>query len=410
MSPLTAALGLLSFVTPLATDMYAPAFPRMTGDLHSDASGIQLTLTAFLLGMGLGQLVLGPVSDRFGRRRPLLAGTAAMVAASLLCALAPSLDILIALRFVQGFGGAAGVVVGRAVISDVATGDAAARLFGTLMTLSGLGPIVAPLIGGALTESSGWRGIFLVLAGASALALVCSALLVPESLPADRRRAGGAGATAQALRDVLHNRAYLGYALSFALAFGMLFSYIAGSAFLFQEVLGLGVGHASLAFAAVGVIGTIASVVGTRLVGRFSPRGLLRSGLYVMAVCSAALYATALAGHLGLAGTMTLLCLVFVGMRLVTANAGALAQAQVPQAAGSGSAVLGTLQCALSALAAPLVGLGGEHTATPMFLSMTLCAALALGSLLLTRGAAAPTRAATGAAIKSERHGARART
>lgn len=406
MFPLIATLGLLSFVTPLATDMYLPAFPQMTGELHSDASGIQLTLTAFLIGMGLGQLLLGPLSDRFGRRRPLLAGTVVMVAASLLCALAPSTQILIALRFVQGFGGAAGVVIGRAVISDVATGNAAARLFAILMTLTGLGPIIAPLIGATLTQSTGWRGIFLVLAGASALALLCSAFFAPESLPQDRRRAAGMRSTAHAFRAVLGNRAYLGYALSFALAFGMLFSYIAGSAFLFQNVLGLTVGHASLAFAAVGVIGTIASMVGTKLVGRFSPRGLLRTGLCMMALCSAALSATALTGHLTLAGTMALLCLVFIGMRLVTANAGALAQAQVPHAAGSGSAVLGTLQCALSALVAPLAGLGGEHTATPMFLSMTLCAALALGALLLTRGTTAPTAGT----LKSRRHHAHTRT
>ncbi|MFK0295439.1 multidrug effflux MFS transporter [Streptomyces sp. NPDC090442] len=405
MFPLTATLGLLSFVTPLATDMYLPAFPQMTGELHSNASGIQLTLTAFMLGMGLGQLVLGPVSDRFGRRRPLLAGAVVMIAASILCALAPSLNTLIALRFVQGFSGAAGVVIGRAVISDIAKGNAAAKLFGTLMTLTGLAPIIAPLIGGTLTESTGWRGIFLVLAGASALALLCSALFVPESLPQDRRHTGGIRATAHALRDVLGNRTYLGYALSFALAFGMLFSYIAGSAFLFQKILGLSVGHASLAFASVGVIGTIASMVGTKLVGRFSPQGLLRTGLYTMVVCSAALCAIALTGRLTLALTMVLLCLVFVGMRLVTANAGALAQAQVPHAAGSGSAVLGTLQSALSAAVAPLVGLGGEHTAVPMFLGMTLCAALALGSLLLTRCATPPT----GDTTKSKRPAAHAR-
>ncbi|WP_369355130.1 multidrug effflux MFS transporter [Streptomyces sp. cg2] len=396
---LIAALGLLAFVTPLATDMYLPAFPHLMDELHSGASGIQLTLTAFLLGMGLGQLILGPLSDRFGRRVPLLAGAAAMVAASAACATLSSLGTLIVLRFVQGFSGSAGVVIGRAVITDVTRGDRAAKLFGTLMTLTGIAPIIAPIIGGTLTESTGWRGIFWVLTGASALALLGATLFLPESLPSDRRHTGGPQATLRALRGVLADRAYLGYTLSFCLAFAMLFSYIAGSAFLFQKVLGLSVGHGSLAFATIGIVGTLASMTGTKLVGRFSPNGLLRTGLYVMLACTATLCTVALAGRLSLTLTMVLLCLVFIGMRLVTANAGALAMARVPHASGSGSAVLGTLQSALSAFAAPLVGLGGEHTAVPMFISMTLCAALALLSLLLTRGT---TAAAATAGAQSE--------
>ncbi|MEU3354651.1 multidrug effflux MFS transporter [Streptomyces sp. NPDC037389] len=386
-TPGEAALGLLAFVTPLATDMYLPAFPHLTEELPSSASGIQLTLTAFLLGMGLGQLVIGPLSDRFGRRVPLLTGALVMVVASALCALAPSLGVLVVLRFVQGFSGSAGVVIGRAVITDAASGDRAAKLFGTLMTLTGLGPVVAPVVGGALTESTGWRGVFWVLTGVSALALLGAVVFVPETLPAGKRHSGGPRATLRAMRGVLADRAYLGCTLSFGLAFAMLFSYIAGSAFLFQKVLGLSIGHASLAFAGAGVVGTFASLAGTRLVGRFSPGGLLRTGLWAMAVCAAALCAVSLAGVLTLPLTMALLCLVFIGMRLVTANAGALAMARVPHASGSGSAVLGTLQCALSAVTAPLVGLGGEDTAVPMFLSMTLCAALSLLSLLLTRGA-----------------------
>ncbi|GHF08091.1 multidrug effflux MFS transporter [Streptomyces morookaense] len=384
---LTAALGLLAFVTPLATDMYLPAFPHLTGELHSSASGIQLTLTAFLLGMGLGQLLIGPLSDRFGRRVPLLAGAAVMVTASALCALAPSLGVLVVLRFVQGFSGSAGVVIGRAVITDVTSGDRAARLFGSLMTLTGLGPIVAPMVGAALTESTGWRGVFWALTGVSALALLGAVIFVPESLPDGKRHTGGPRDTLRAMRGVLGDRAYLGYTLSFGLAFAMLFSYIAGSAFLFQKVLGLSVGHASLAFAGIGVVGTLASMTGTRLVGRYGPERLLRTGLGTMVACTAALCTVSLAGALTLPLTMALLCPVFIGMRLVTANAGALAMARVPHASGSGSAVLGTLQSALSALMAPLVGLGGEHTAVPMFLGMAICAALSSLSLLLTRGA-----------------------
>ncbi|MEU1820564.1 multidrug effflux MFS transporter [Streptomyces roseifaciens] len=387
MPVLIAALGLLAFVMPLATDMYLPALPQMTGDLHTDASGVQLTLTAFLIGMGLGQLVLGPLSDRCGRRVPLLAGGVACVVTTAFCALAPSLEWLVALRFVQGFSGAAGVVIGRAVIADVARGESAARLFGIVMALTGLAPVVAPVAGGVVIENGGWRTVFWVLAAATVLAVVTAAVAVPESLPRDRRRTGGAAATARAVREVLGNRAYLGYALSFGLSLAVLFCYLGGASFLFQNLLGLSVGQTSAAFASTGVAGALATVAVTRLVGRFSPAALLRTGLYVMITASAALTVLALADALTLTFTLGLVYAALAGICLVSVNATALALDRVPHAAGAGSAVLGAGQGLLGAVAAPLVGLGGEHTAFPMFLGMTVSAALAFAALALTRRA-----------------------
>lgn len=198
---LTATLALLSFVVPLATDMYLPAFPRMADELGTDASGVQLTLTSFLFGMAAGQLVLGPLSDRYGRRMPILVGTLVCTLATALCAMAPGLAVLIALRFFTGFAGAAGVVVGRAVVSDVATGTVAARLFGVLMALGGIAPIIAPLAGGAVVnDAGGWRGVFWVLTGVSLLMFRTALAFVPESLPEDRRRPGGTASTSRAGR------------------------------------------------------------------------------------------------------------------------------------------------------------------------------------------------------------------
>ncbi|MER5781199.1 multidrug effflux MFS transporter [Streptomyces mobaraensis] len=384
---LTAALVLLAFVMPLATDMYLPAFPRMTDDLHTDASGVQLTLTSFLIGMGAGQLVLGPLSDRFGRRVPLLAGGAVCVAATALCALVPSLGWLVVLRFVQGFGGAAGVVVGRAVISDVAEGDAAARMFGVLMTLTGVAPVLAPVAGGAVVAGAGWHGVFWVLTCACLLALLAAVVAVPESLPAAKRHKGGVTATLRAAREVLGDRPYLGYTLTFGFALAVLFCYVGGASFLLQNVLGLGLGRTSAAFASVGVVSTVASTVITKLVGRFRPVSMLRAGVWVMLLPSAALCAAALVGILSLPLALGLLYLVFVGICMVTISSAPLALARVPQAAGTGSAVLGALQSVLSAVAAPLVGLGGEDTAVPMFLCMTVFAALSTLSLRMAKAA-----------------------
>ncbi|MFE0191640.1 multidrug effflux MFS transporter [Streptomyces sp. NPDC058989] len=382
MPVMTAALVLLALVMPLATDMYLPAFPQLAGDLGTDASGVQLTLTSFLTGMGLGQLILGPLSDRFGRRTPILVGSAVCVVATGLCALAPSLDYLVALRFLQGLSGAAGVVIGRAVISDVATGAGAAKLLGVLMSLLAVAPAVAPVAGGMVIETAGWRAVFWVLAATSLLAFTGAVFAVPESLPRERRRTGGARATLRSVREVLANRSYLGHTLCFGMALAVLFCYLGGASFLFQNLLGLSVAQTSTAFASVGAVSVVSGLVITRLVGRFSPTSLLHTGLWTMLAPSAALCACAVADRLRLPLVLALLYLAFIGISLVAVNASALALERVPHAAGTGSALLGTAQSVLSAIAAPLVGLGGEHTALPMFAGMTISAVLALLAFL----------------------------
>ncbi|MEE1801507.1 multidrug effflux MFS transporter [Streptomyces sp. JV176] len=375
---LTAALVLLCFVGPLSTDMYLPAFPRMAAELRTDASGVQLTLTAFLVGMTLGHLVLGPLSDRYGRRIPLLAGAAVCTVATALCALSPGLGPLIALRLAAGFSGAAGVVVGRAVVADVATGAAAARLLGVLMTLAGLAPVLAPLAGGAVIGVAGWRGVFCGLAGVSLLALAAVAVAVPETLPPERRRTGGRGALLRTVRTVAGDRAYTGYALAFSFAFGALFCYVAGSPFLLQNVLGLSVGVSSVVFSGGAVVMALSGAVSARLVGRVAPQRLLRLGLYALWAAAVALLAVAGAGAPALATCLPLVTVFCGGMGLVLANAASLAVARVPEAAGTGSALLGTAQSAVGAVVAPLAGLGGAGSAVPAFAGMAVCGGVAV--------------------------------
>ncbi|MFE4641090.1 multidrug effflux MFS transporter [Streptomyces sp. NPDC056730] len=360
-TPLTVALVLLCFVGPLSTDMYLPAFPRMTAELGTDASGVQLTLTSFLAGMTAGHLVFGPLSDRYGRRGPLLGGAVVCAGASALCAVAPGLGWLVVLRFVAGFSGAAGVVIGRAVVTDVARGAAAARLFGILMTLSGTAPVLAPLAGGAVLGAAGWRGVFWLLAGVALLVTAAVVVAVPESLPPSRRRTGGGGELLRTVRAVAGDGAYAGYTLAYTFAFGTLFCYIAGSPFLLQNVLGLGVGVSSVTFAGGAVCTALAGAVSARPAGRVAPERLLRTGVRTVLAGTVSLLAAAVAGGLTVAGCLVSMAVVCGGLGLVLTNATSLALARVPGAAGTGSALLGTAQSALGAVVARGGGRGGGH-------------------------------------------------
>ncbi|MFE1550623.1 MFS transporter [Streptomyces sp. NPDC058718] len=249
----------------------------------------------------------------------------------------------------------------------------------------------------------GWRAVFWVLAGASALMFLAALFLVPETLSAGRRQAGGLGGTLKAAVAVLSDRVYLGYTLAFCFAGATLFCYIAASPFLLQNVLGLSVGEASAAFSAGALAATVSSAAATRLVGRYGSRRLLTAGLALLLASSAAALLVTVGGHLGRVWALGLVGLGFLGLGQVFATGAGLALARVPHAAGTGSAVLGTLQSALGAVVAPLMGIAGGHTALPLFLGMTGCALIATLALLLTRrhgdpgGTQSPTAMSTGA-------------
>lgn len=379
-------LALLSATAPLATDMYLPGLPIMSESLGTTTVGVQLTLTTFMAGLGAGQLIVGPLSDSWGRRRLLLAGTVVLALSSVLCATAPTIEVLVAARLIQGFSGGTGIVLARAVIADRARGNSAARLFGIMMIIGGAAPIVAPLLGGALLGPIGWRGIFWVLAAVAVAMTIGVLAFVPESLPPEKRHSGGLSALARNFGYVVRNRRFVGYAATFALGFGALFAYISASAFVTQDLLGLTPGQFSMVFAAnsIGLVG--ANVVNTRLIGRIEVRTLLRFGTTLHFAAGILLLIAAIVAGTERWVILPLLWVCVTSLGLVIGNATALGQGQVPSAAGTGSAVMGASQFGLAAIVSPLVGLGGEDTAVPMALAIVACGGLALTALLtLTR-------------------------
>lgn len=391
--PLLLVLALLAAVAPFATDLYLPAFPEMADEFGAGASAIQLTLTAFLCGAGLGQLVFGPLSDRFGRRRPLLVGATALVAASLVAALAPTLPVLVAARFVQGLSAAAGMVLARAVIADLTRGAAAARAFSLMMIVVGVAPVVAPLVGGLLSGLIGWRGVLGVVCGIAVLMLVAAAAFVPESLPPSARAAAAGSGRWRALRS----RGYLGHALAFGFGFGVLMSYISASPFLYQSMMGLSELQYGLMFGLNAVAMMTASGLSARNAAVFGPTRMLGWGLTATLVGSVLVLLVAVSGLP--ASWLAVAVLVAVApIGLVMGNATALAQGAAPGAAGSAAAVQGALQFGLAALVSPLVGIAGEDSAVPLGIAMVVMAVVALSASRVARGAV-PAPVPTGAAV-----------
>ena len=389
-------LGALTAFGPLSIDMYLPALPSLSRDFGTGAAQTQLTLSACLLGLALGQVIAGPISDALGRRRPLLVGLAAYALASLLCVVAPSVYALVALRFIQGFAGAAGIVIARAIVRDLHSGVAAARFFSLLMLVNGLAPILAPIFGGLLLRFTSWRGVFIVLAIIGTLLLIAAATGLGETLPPSRRQSGGVHATITTFRQLLANHSYMGYALSCGLAFAAMFAYISGSTFVLQDIYGLSPQLFSVIFGmnALGLV--IVGQVNGRLVGRVSPTRLLVAGLIATATGGVALLsvvtiggmgAMGAMGAIGLVGILPSLFVVVSSLGFVLPNATALALSDHPRVAGSASALLGVLQYSIGAAAAPLVGAFGTGTALPMSVVIATlgCSALVV-FVLLVRG------------------------
>ncbi|MFJ9036128.1 multidrug effflux MFS transporter [Streptomyces sp. NPDC102406] len=396
----TLVLGGLTAVPPLSMDMYLPALPEVTGALHTSAATAQLTLTACLTGMALGQLVVGPMSDKWGRRRPLMAGLFVYVAATAICAFAPDAALLVAFRLLQGLAGAVGIVIARAVVRDLYDGVAMARFFSTLMLISGVAPIVAPLIGGQILRVTDWRGVFVVLTfiGIALTALV--GRFLPETLPPERRHSGGTLEALRTMRSLLADRVFTGYMVAGGFAFAALFAYISASPFVIQEIYGASPQTFSLLFGlnSIGLI-AVGQLNGKVLVGRVSLDKVLAVGLSLTVVAAAflLLVATGTFGapdDVGLAPVAAGLFVLMASMGLATPNTNALALLRTPHAAGSASALLGTSSFLIGAVASPLVGIAGEHTAVPMALVQLVCGlAAAVAFLALCR----PWRHAAGA-------------
>jgi len=362
--------------------MYLPSLPSLSRDLGASASAAQLTLSACLLGLALGQVIAGPLSDTLGRRRPLLVGLVAYVLASLLCVVAPSISILIGLRFVQGTAGAAGIVIARAIVRDTYSGIAAARFFSILMLVSGTAPIAAPILGGLLLRVTSWRGVFIILSILVTLMLLMVAVGLRETLPPERRQSGELRTTLATFRRLLTDRLFVGYALSCGLSFAAMFSYISGSPFVIQDIYHLSPQAFSLIFGTNALGIAMMGQVSGRLVGRVSPRRLLARALTAVAIGGAALLVV-VSAHIGLAGILPALFVVVASQGMVFPNATALALADHPRTAGSASALLGMLQFALGAAIAPLVGVAGPTTALPMAVVIAFLGIAALTTFVL---------------------------
>ena len=379
---LVVLLGALSTFGPLSMDMYLPGLPAMARDLSAPAWAAQLTITTSMLGLAGGQLVAGPISDTLGRRRPLLAGLAAYMVTSLLCAMAPNVWVLLVLRLAQGCAGAAGIVIARAIVRDLHEGVAAARFFALLMLVSGLAPILAPIAGGQLLHVTDWRGIFVVLAGIGALLLLAAWWALSETLAPAVRHGGGLVATLGVFGGLVHDRVFLGYTLAMGLSFGAMAAYIAGSPFVLQDIHGVSPQLFSALFAlnAAGIVA--ASQISRGLVERHGPRRLLIAGVSAGALGGLGALASVVLGG-GLAGLLPSLFVLVASIGLVLPNATALALADHPRTAGSASALLGLSQFAIGAMAAPLAGVGGSHTALPMGIVVAALPVAALACLLL---------------------------
>ncbi|GHD21582.1 Bcr/CflA family drug resistance efflux transporter [Streptomyces violarus] len=381
----TFLLGSLTAVPPLAMDMYLPSLPEVTRSLHAPAATVQLTLTACLAGMALGQLVVGPMSDRWGRRRPLLAGLAVFVVATVLCALAPTVQLLVAFRLAQGLAGAAAIVIARAVVRDLYDGMAMARFFSTLMLISGVAPIVAPLIGGQVLRVTDWRGVFVVLTviGIAIGVLVWTKL--PETLPPAERHSGGVGEALRAMRGLLADRSFAGYTLTGGFAFASLFAYISASPFVIQEIYGASPQTFSLLFGvnSVGLV-LVGQINGKILVGRVSLDRVLGIGLTIVITAATALLlmSTGVFGEVGLAPVAVALFVLMSAMGITLPNTQALALMRTKHNAGSASALLGTSSFLIGAIASPLVGVAGEDTAVPMAVVQLAAALVAVACFM----------------------------
>lgn len=382
---LVIVLGLLIALGPLTIDMYLPALPSISADLLATSTAVQLTLTGSLIGLGAGQLLIGPISDAIGRRRPLIAGVALHILASVLCVFAPNVAVLGALRVLQGVGAAAAVVIVTAMVRDVATGDAAAALLSRLMLVLGAAPVLAPTLGSQVLRFTQWRGIFVTLAALGVVLLVMALLALRETLPESQRRSGGVRGTLQAYRSLLHDRVFVGLVLVAGLSMGALFCYVAGSPFVYQEQFGLSEQQFGLAFGAGSVALIGATQLNAVLLRRYRSGQILPVAVLAGSVSSVVLLGVALAGFgdgtAGLIALMVPMWGVLAAAGLAFPNAPALALSRHGDNAGAAAAMLGAVQFGLGAITPPLVGLLGVD-AVAMAIGVLVSMVLALGVLV----------------------------
>lgn len=363
---LVPVLGMLTAFGPMAVDMYLPGLPAIAQDLGGRPAGAELTLSVFLFGFGAGQLLYGPLADRYGRRRPLVAGLTLFTLASIACALATSMSQLVALRLVEALGGCAGPVLARAMVRDLWERERAARVLSIMVLIMSLAPLLAPLIGGQILIVAGWRAIFWVLAGFGAVCIAAALLTLGETLPPERRQGGALFTLVSAYAAPLSDRRYLGYAATSAAIYAGLFAYLTGSPFVFITLNGVAPEHFGLLFG-TNVLGIMAvSAINGRIVIHFGVDRLLGIGSAMAALAGVALFVVAATGIGGFPLLLVPLFLYVSSIGLVGSNAMAGCLGLFPTRAGTASALAGALTFFVGGLGGSLVGLLADGTALPM--------------------------------------------
>lgn len=374
--PITVALLLTlavqNAIPPFATDMYTPAFPEVTASLGTSAALVGLTLTAFFIGMGIGQIGGGALSDSHGRRIPMIAGGLICTAGAVICAISPTIGVLILGRFFQGLGGGAASAVGRAVMVDLAHGLFLARTMSLLMAIGGLAPMIAPVLGGIVVTHAPWRAVFWFLTGFGVIMALTAWRYVPESLPVDKRHHEGSRAFASGMRSVLRSRVFVGYMLTSSFSSFCMFAYIANSSYVLQDQKGFSPLQFSLFFGANAMVQILLNLFNTKIIGRFQPRNLIAFGLSIGTSGVIVLVLCICVWNTPLVGTCIGFVLVLSGQAFVFGNSSALALSASRRSAGVASAVQGLVQSTANAISAPLASSGGGETAIPMVIVMII--------------------------------------
>ncbi|MGB6409391.1 MAG: multidrug effflux MFS transporter [Planococcus donghaensis] len=383
-------VGALTTLVPFTIDMYLPAFPILADVYQTNASSVQLSLTACLLGLAIGQLVAGALSDMHGRRKPLLISLIAYIGASIACIFAPNIYVFIFLRFIQGFAASGGLVISRAIVRDVSHGPELTRLFALLMVIGNLVPLIAPSIGSGVLLVADWKGVFMLLTLLGIFLLVLSASRLKESLPPEKRVPSNFKSTFGNFAGILKNRQFTGYALAQGFLIGGVFAYVSGTPFIYQNIYGASPQMFSLLFGMNG----IALIIGSYSVGRFthiwSEKRFLETALYAATIAGALLLTVVLMNG-PLWAVVIPIFFFIMSIGVVGTSSFTLAMESQGHVAGSASALLGLLPFILGAATAPLVGIAGENTAVPMGLVIfSMCVIALLSYLLLAKNTTSP--------------------
>lgn len=386
---LPALLLLLTVFGPISMDLYLPALPALTAELDAATSVAQLTITACLIGLAASQLIAGPVSDRYGRRGILLAGIAAYIATSVLCAISPTVELLIAARFVQGLAGGVGIVIAQAAGRDVFSGRELIRFYARLTVVGGFAAVIGPLLGGFLNTVVDWRGLFLFLALIGVGILTLALMRFGETLPHPDRTDGGLARTLRDYRVLLGDRVFVGAILNQGFLYAALFAYLSGATFVLQDIYGLSPVEYALAFGA----NSAGFMVFGHLAGRSAERGRVRSTLAVGIAIAGLGAAGLLAAGLTAMPLWVVLAALFAlaaGVSISSPPATTLALVDYPQIAGTASSLLGMIRFGFGGIAAPLVGVAGALSILPLGVVTITATVLAAASALLISSARRP--------------------